>query len=157
MNDNELKKIVIYLVKQGLDAIKNNTRENKATIDYVSIFSKNKNEFKKLELTARKMGIEVDKKNIKTGKTFLLNTPIATPAGELSLIKIRIPDATRLQRGAPDFKISNYAKFKKKYLPTSGNFTLMIRKNYEMIEIKGVDVLVYIPSKTAGERLKIKG
>jgi hypothetical protein len=29
----------------------------------------------------------------------------------------------------------------------------MIRKNYEMIEIKGTDVLVYIPNKTLRDNL----
>ena len=153
MNNEELKKIVTYLVKQGLDTIENNTDENQAVIDYVSIFSKDDNEFKNLELVAETMGVQVDKENIKTGKTYLLNEPIETPAGNLKLVKIRIPDATRPQRGAPDFKIQNYQQFKEKYLQSSGNFTLMTRKDYEMIEIKGVDVLVYIPNKTLGERM----
>jgi len=153
MNNEELKKIVTYLVKQGLDTIENNTDENQAVIDYVSIFSKDDNEFKNLELVAETMGVQVDKENIKTGKTYLLNEPIETPAGNLKLVKIRIPDATRPQRGAPDFKIQNYQQFKEKYLQSSGNFTLMTRKDYEMIEIKGVDVLVYVPSKTLGERM----
>jgi hypothetical protein len=153
MKIEELKKIVTYLVKQGLDAIKNNTDENQAIIDYVSIFSKDDDEFKNLELVAETMGVQVDKENIKTGKTYLLNEPIKTAAGELKLLKIRIPDATRPQRGAPDFKIPDYVLFKEKYLQTSGNFTLMTRKDYEMIEIKGVDVLVYVPSKTLSERM----
>ena len=112
-----------------------------------------KNEFKNLELVAETMGKEVDKETAKTGKTFLLNEPLDTSAGILSLIKIRNPDATRPQRGAPDFKIQNYQQFKDKYLQSSGNFTLMTRKDYEMIEIKGVDVLVYLPDKTLGERM----
>ena len=153
MNKNELEKIVNYIVEQGLFAIKSNTDEQEAIIDYVAIFSKDENEFKNLELVAETMGKEVDKETAKTGKTFLLNEPLNTPAGILSLIKIRKPDATRPQRGAPDFKIKNYQLFKNKYLQSSGNFTLMTRKDYEMIEIKGVDVLVYIPNKTLSERM----
>lgn len=153
MKNEGLEKIITYLVRQGLDTIKNNTDEDQVAIDYVSIFSKDDDEFKNLELVAETMGVQVDKENIKTGKTFLLDKSIETSAGELKLVKIRIPDATRTQRGAPDFKIPNYMQFKEKYLQTSGNFTLMTRKDYEMIEIKGVDVLVYVPSKTLSERM----
>jgi hypothetical protein len=32
---------------------------------------------------------------------------------------------------------------------------LMIRKDYEMLELKGNDVLVYFPSKSFDERQKI--
>jgi len=154
MNKNDLEKIVIYLIEQGLETLKRFTDEKNPTIDYVAIFSKDENEFKNLELVAENMGHEVDKETARTGRTFLLDQSLNTSAGVLSLIKIRKPDDTRPQRGAPDFKIQNYPQFKEKYLGSNGNFTLMPKKNYEMIEIKGVDVLVYIPDKTLGERMK---
>ena len=152
MDKNEFEKIANYIIEQGLSTLKN-ADENNAVIDYVAIFSKDENEFKNLELVAETLGEEVDKENAKTGRAFLLNEPLKTSAGNLSLIKVRIPDATRPQRGAPDFKIQNYQQFKEKNLQSSGNFTLMTRKDYEMIEIKGVDVLVYVPSKTLSERM----
>jgi hypothetical protein len=102
------------------------------------------------------MGEEVDQATALTGKTYLLDQPLTTPAGVLHLLKIRKPDDTRPQRGAPDFKIQNYAQFKEKYLRSSGSFTLMLKKDYEMIELKGVDVLVYLPDKTLGERMRKK-
>ena len=40
MDKNELKKIVNYIVEQGLFALKD-TNEKNAIIDYVAIFSKN--------------------------------------------------------------------------------------------------------------------
>ena len=104
-------------------------------------------------LVAETLGEEIDKETAKTGRTFLLNEAMETSAGKLSLIKVRLPDPARPQRGAPDFKITNYEQFKEIYLQSSGNFTLMIRKDYEMIEIKGIDVLIYIPSKTVSERM----
>lgn len=147
-----MEKILNYIIAQGLLVLKQ-TDEKNAVVDYAAIFSKDEDEFKNLELVAEAMGVEVDKETVKTGRTFLLKQPLDTPAGKLSLIKIRKPDATRSQRGAPDFKIQNYQQFKDKYLQSSGNFTLMTRKDYEMIEIKGIDVLVYIPNKTLGERM----
>jgi hypothetical protein len=155
MDKNEFEKIINYIIEQGREALKN-TDGKEAAIDYVAIFSKDDQEFNSLILITETLGEEIDKETAKTGKTFLLNEPMETSAGSLSLIKVRLPDATRPQRGAPDFKIQNYIQFKDKYLQSSGDFTLMIRKDYEMIEIKGVDVLVYIPNKTVSERTQEK-
>ena len=156
MEKAELEKIINYIIEQGALAIKSNTdEEQQIAIDYVAIFSKNEDEFKKLEAVVESIGKEIDKETARTGKTFLLSEPLKSPVGPLFLIKIRKPDNTRPQRGAPDFRVKNYQEFKDKYLQSSGNFTLMIRKDYEMIEIKGIDVLVYIPSKTLSERINL--
>jgi hemerythrin superfamily protein len=76
----ELEIIINYIVDHGITTIKNNFNSEKAVIDYVAIFSKNKNEFKKLLSIIKTIGKEVDKKNTKTGKTFLLNKPLKTKA-----------------------------------------------------------------------------
>ncbi len=156
MDKQGLENILGYIVKQGLETIETNTENVEATIDYVAIFTKNKSEFESLNTIAQSMGNEVDIETARTGNTYSLHEPIKTSAGLLKLIKIRFPDPTRPQRGAPDFKILNYQEFKSKYLKKGGNFTLMLKEKYEMVEIKGIDVLVYIPDNTLGERLKIK-
>lgn len=153
MDKNKFEEIVNYVAEQGLSTLKKIGEENVA-IDYLAIFAKDDNEYRELESIAENLGSDIDKENHKTGRTFLLNEPMKTPAGKLTSVKVRMPDATRPQRGAPDFKVQNYQQFKDKYLQSSGNFTLMVRKDYEMIEIKGVDVLVYVPSKTLGERIQ---
>lgn len=152
MNKKEFEKIINYIARQGL-VVFENTDEKNPEIDYLAIFSKNEDEYMQMERIVENLGEEMDKENHKTGRTFLLYEPMKTPAGIMTSIKVRLPDATRPQRGAPDFRVKNYQQFKEKYLQSSGNFTLMVRKDYEMIEIKGVDVLVYIPSKTLGERI----
>ena len=152
MNKQDLENIVRYLVKQAIEAIENNTDEKNLPVDYVAIFSKDEQEFNNLELLVRPLGREIDKKTAKTGFTFLLNDPLKTPAGLVKLIKIRKPDPTRPQRGAPDFRVKKYDDFKSKYLQKSGDFTLMVRKDFEMIELKGVDVLVYFPNKPLGSK-----
>jgi len=68
-----------------------------------------------------------------TGPLFHIQ-PLETIAGKLQLLKIRKPDVTRPELGDADFTISNYAEFKKKYLSQKG-FNLIIRKNFEMIEL----------------------
>lgn len=154
MDKKELVSIVNYIINQGLKAIKENTKGIDVIIDYVAICSRDEDEFTGLRRTTQSFGKEVDTGTAKTGHTFLLDKPIITTVGPLRLVKIRKPDPTRPQRGAPDFKVKNYKQFKDKYLRSSGNFTLMLRKDYEMVEIKGVNVLVYIPNKTLSERLK---
>ncbi|MDP2631025.1 MAG: hypothetical protein Q8P56_06510, partial [Candidatus Uhrbacteria bacterium] len=146
--------LVRYIVQRGMDAIHDTMGEQDATLDYLAIFAKDDTEYSDIERYLESLGEEVDKALGKTGRTFILNREIQTLAGPLFAIKIRKPDPTRPQRGAPDFRVKNYSELKDKFLSSSGNFTLMVRKEYEMMEIKGVDVLVYIPSKSFDERLK---
>lgn len=132
-----------------------NTEGVGATVDYVSVFAKDEKEFNDLNNLLQTLGKEVDLENTKTGHTYSLHEPLLTPAGSLKFIKVRKPDKVRPQRGAPDFKIKNYQEFKDKYIRSSGNFTLMLRKDYEMMEIKGIDVYVYIPNKLFLERVEL--
>jgi len=155
MTSKKLQGIVDYIVTRGLLAIKENAKGERAKLDYLAIFSRSSSEYRELMQTISKLGVEVDKKTNPTGHTFLLKAPLNTSAGSLPLLKIRKPDPTRPQRGAPDFKVANYKSFKKKYLVNGNNFTLMIRSGYEMMELKGKDVLVYFPNETLGDRIKI--
>jgi hypothetical protein len=148
MKREGIEQIVDYLVRHALEALDRRAEHFGAELDYVAIFSKDDQEFDELVLCVEKLGTEVDYQMRKTGVTFHLAQPIMTEFGDLKLLKIRKPDPTRPQRGAPDFVIQNYDEFKQKYLYTSGNFTLMFHTHTEMIELKGVDVLVYLKSRS---------
>jgi hypothetical protein len=148
----KFNKIINYIAERGIEAVNANTDEFPVTIDYLSIFAKDEAEYQDLIEYTRELGKATDEKLAKTGKTIILKSPIETEAGLLKVIKIRKPDATRPQRGAPDFRVDDYQEFKSKYIMANGNFTLMLRADYEMIELKGVDVLVYFPSKLFDER-----
>jgi hypothetical protein len=152
MHHWKFNRIIKYIVEQGIEAVNANTDEFPVTIDYLAIFAKDEAEYQDLIEYTRELGKAVDLKKTKTGKTILLKSPIETEAGLLKVLKIRKPDATRPQRGAPDFRVGDYHEFKNKYIMANGNFTLMLRADYEMIELKGVDVLVYFPSKLFDER-----
>ncbi len=148
MTKQELEDIVNYIIDQGIKAINDNIDEKNLVIDYMGIFSKDDEEFTEMERLLSTMGKPGDKGSTKSGSTFLLDEPIKTAAGPLKVLKARRPDPTRPQRGAPDFKVNNYKIFKDKYFNgKNSNFTLMVRPEYEMLELKGVDVLVYFPSK----------
>lgn len=157
MNKEDLNKIIQYIVDQGVDAIRTHTNETDFVIDYLAIFSKSKGEYHDFLKIVKTLGTEVDPAKNSTGFTFSLHDPIPTNAGMLKFLKIRKPDPTRPQRGGPDFKINDYEAFKTSYMKKSGNFALIPRKGFEMIEIKGIDVLVYIPNKLTTERLKRPG
>ena len=154
MTKQDLEKIVNYIVNQGLQAISENTEKKDLPVDYMGIFSKDDTEFTDMERLASTLGKPGDKTATKSGSTFLLDKPLNTPAGPLKVLKIRKPDPTRPQRGAPDFQVKDYLSFKEKYFSSgqNSNFSLMSRKKYEMLELKGIDVLVYFPSKSFDER-----
>lgn len=152
MTKQDLGKIVNYIVDQALRAVRENTHEKDLPVDYMGIFSKDGTEFTDLVRLVSTLGKLTDKTATQSGSTFLLNEPLNTPAGPLKALKVREPDPTRPQRGAPDFQVTDYESFKKKYLSGGHNFALVVRKDYEMLELKGVDVLVYFPSKSFDER-----
>lgn len=152
MTKEELEKIVNYIVDQGLLAIRENTSEKDLPVDYMGIFCQNDKEFTEMDNLVKTLGVLGDKTATSTGNTYILNVPINTNAGPLKVLKVRKPDATRPQRGAPDFRVNDYQSFKEKYLSSGHNFSLIAREVYEMIELKGIDVLVYFPSKHFDQR-----
>jgi len=154
MDTHEVVTIVRNIVAQGLKAIKENTDERNPQLDYLGIFAKNDTEYTELERMVSTLGKPGNATATRSGSTFVLDTPLETPAGPLNVLKVRKPDPTRPQRGAPDFRVNDYASFKERYTSTgeNSNFTLMVRKDYEMLELKGTDVLVYFPNKSYDER-----
>lgn len=123
--------IVNQIVSDSQKVIAKNLNDEKLDLDYVAIFSQSESEFDNLMSKIKHLGTVAE--DTKTGQTFLLKTPISTPVGPLSLIKIRIPDSTRTQRGDTDFR-SDFNLLKNKYqnLP---NFKLIDRGEYQMLEL----------------------
>ena len=152
MTKTDLEEIVNYVVNQGIQAIRANTDEIALPLDYMGIFTKNYAEFTEIDSLLKTLGTPGDKTATSTGATYLLSEPIKTPAGPLKVLKVRNPDPTRPQRGAPDFRVDDYAAFKDKYLSRGNDFSLIVRPEYEMMELKGIDVLAYFPSRSFDER-----
>ena len=101
-------------------------------------------EYLELIKQASNIGKIVDE--TKTGPVFKFKIPFQTITGKAKVLKIRIPDKTRPERGDVDFN-TNYESFKKKYL-SNKNFSLIKRERFEMLELKdsSFDVLVYFSS-----------
>lgn len=154
MTREQVEEIVCFLADRGVETIEKHAEGSGAIVDYVAIFARDQKEFEQMLACISPLGDEVDATMRKTGRTLKLHEPIQTNEGPVTFLKIRKPDPTRLQRGAPDFVIKDYAAFKEKYLRTSGDFTLMFHINSEMIELKGVEVLVYIKDQPFADVIK---
>jgi hypothetical protein len=144
MNQNDFKKMIQLIVKQAINLKDQHVDEKNAPLSYVCIFSQRNDEYSELVKMAKELGKIIEE--TPTGLLFQIS-PMQTPAGVLQLLKIRVPDSTRPERGDADFSISNYSSFKTKYLSQQG-FKLIKRKNYEMIELVDANypVRVYFPN-----------
>ena len=153
METEDLKKLVKSIVENAT-ALKNNHIEYKNTpINYVCIFSQSKEEYEKLLEATRKIGKVIQE--TPSGLLFHIE-PLQTVSGVLKLLKIRIYDSTRPERGDADFTISNFPEFEKKYLSKPG-FKIMNKPDFYMIELmdSDFDVRVYFSNPPLDEQLKI--
>ncbi len=154
MKTEDLQIIVQEIVERACALKNRHTDERDVRVNYACIFSQNKEEYEKLIETAKNIGTVI--KQTSTGLLFHTR-PIETVSGKLKLLKIRLPDSTRPEKGDADFTVSDYPDFKKKHLPKKG-FRLIKREDFEMIELmdSGFGVRAYFSYPPLDEQLKIK-
>ena len=151
MTTDDFNKIVQYIIERCAD-LKNKYVNEDIQIDYICIFSQSQDEYSELLKHASSFGKVID--NTSTGPVFKFNSFPSTILGKPKVLKIRIPDKTRSERGDVDFT-TNYEEFKRKYLDNN-RFNLIKREKFEMLELRDekFDVLVYFssvpPSKILG-------
>lgn len=140
-NKMNVTELVKDIVKKAQTLKDQHTNERSASVNYACIFSQDEDEYQELMRIAEIMGKII--KTTQSGNLYKIN-PIETSAGRLKLLKIRMPDVTRPERGDADFTVSNYPEFKTKYLSKEG-FKLIERPDMEMIELidPDFDVRVY--------------
>jgi len=131
MDEQGLKVLVKDIVKQACELKNKHTSEVNALVNYAAIFSQSKEEFEELLILVKKIGKVV--KETTTGPLFNIEK-LDTVSGKLQLLKIRMPDKTRLEKGDADFTVSDYTSFKESNLSRVG-FKLIKRENFEMIEL----------------------
>ena len=154
MHTEELKNKIKNIVKQAT-LLKNKHINNKnAPVNYACIFSQSKDEYEELLEAARKIGQVI--KETPTGPLFQIK-PLKTVSGDLKLLKIRIPDPTRLELGDADFTISDFPQFEKRYLSKPG-FKIMEKPDFYMIELVDPDfnVRAYFSNPPLDKQLNIK-
>ena len=132
MTTEKLQEMMQIIVKQASELRNKHTAEKGAQVNYSAIFSQNQNEYEVLVSQAIQMGrIILD---TPTGPVFQIS-PVNTAAGLLKLLKIRISDKTRPERGDADFTVKDYSAFKKTYLSQDGFKLIKKREDFEMIEL----------------------
>lgn len=126
--------MIIEIVKQAAKLKDTHTSETTAPVNYACIFSQSQEEYDSFVASANEIGKVIE--DTPSGPLFKID-PLYTSSGILRLLKIRVTDATRPERGDADFTVSDYPTFKRKYLAQPG-FKLIKKDNFEMIEIMGI-------------------
>ena len=131
MDVKNLRQFVQEIVKRANNLKDKHTSEKNASANYACVFCQSDEQYDNLVALAQEIGKVVEE--TPTGPLFHIQ-PLNTIAGNLQLLKIRKPDVARPELGDTDFTITNYPEFKRKYLSQKG-FSLIVRKNFEMIEL----------------------
>lgn len=141
MTTLELQIMVQDIVK-GAVALKNkHTDQINAPVNYACVFTHSQKEYELLKNVAGQMGTVLEETD--KGPLFHI-TPLHTVAGDLKILKIRMPFDDRPERGDADFTVHDYENFKKTYLFQPG-FSLIHKPSFEMVELLDpeFDVLAY--------------
>lgn len=153
MDAENLKQFVQEIVKKANSLKDNHTSEKETPVNYACVFCQNDEQYRSLVDIAQKIGSVIEE--TPTGPLFQIQ-PLHTIAGDLQLLKIRKPDKTRPELGDADFTVLDYPEFKKKNLTRKG-FKLIVRENFEMIELADpeFDVRAYFSSTPMDKQLGI--
>ncbi len=151
MDTDTLKQLVRNIVSQASALKDKYTTELNAPVNYACIFAQSDGEYKELTEAVQAIGQVV--KQTDSGLLYHI-ADLKTVAGILRILKIRIPDPTRPERGDADFTVSDYSSFKKEYLSRPG-FKLITRPDMEMIELmeQNCTVRVYFSYPTVEQQL----
>ena len=145
MTIDKFKNHIIDIVEQAKNLKNKYTDELSAPVNYACIFCQNDDELIMFGNLIQTFGTRV--KDTPTGILYKI-TPLMTPAGNLHLVKIRIPDPTRIELGDADFTVNDYLNFKKE-VSDKPNFKVIKRPDLEMIELTedGSKVRVYFSDR----------
>lgn len=131
MDTKALKQLAQDIVGQAKALKDRHTSEVGAPVNYVCIFAQSTAEYQELTEAVRTIGPAV--KETDSGLLYHI-TDLKTVAGVLRILKIRVPDHTKPERGDADFTVSDYQSFKRAHLSRQG-FKLITRPDMEMIEL----------------------
>jgi len=122
---------VKYIVEQANILKDKHADKKNAKVNYACIFSQSTDEYENLLTITKQIGNII--KETPTGPLFHIK-PIETAAGNLQLLKIRLPDSTRPELGDADFTVENFSDFENTNLQKTG-FKIIKKENFYMIEL----------------------
>ncbi len=141
------RKYIEKIIKKIIDSYNNKLIleiDPNIAIDFIDIFPISHAERKKIELNIKENSKIIEKDN--KGEFYLLNDPISTIYGELRVIKLRIFDENKKERGTIDFKCNDYNSIKE-IIKDRENVYIIHREWDELIEIPIQDNYIYISNK----------
>ena len=134
-----LKEIIeknLYRIENDLLQI-----EGLQSIDFIDIFPTSEEHKKQLDNEISKISKLL--KETERGNVYLLNTPLKTKYGKLSLFKVRFYDKTRLNwEAAADFVVKD-RKILEDKVGKDSRLKYIVRPDWDAIEFKTKDTLVY--------------
>lgn len=109
-------------------------------ISYLTIFSESEKDFQNLRSEMQQAGEESEANN---GYKYKLNSPINYSGERIDLIRIRKPDVHRKEIGCADliYKKEDYEKLRA--IALEKGFDVIVRKDYEMIELSDFKINAY--------------
>lgn len=144
------------IIKRNLRRIENDLSEIEGleSIDFIDIFPTNKEHRIQLDEEAIKLSKLI--KETERGNIYLLNTPIETKYGNLSLFKVRYYDESRLNwEAAADFVVKDRNILMQK-VGNDSRFTYTVRPDWDAIEFKTDNTLIYFLNPLASEVYLLK-
>ena len=137
--------IALRYILESIDSLSAEVCGSPLPASYVTVFAHYPEEYEGIVQIFKKLGVSEEANN---GIKVALGFPLAD-GSLVTSVRVRKPDPYRMQVGCGDFYVSDYAKFKEKYLGRSDHVRLIERPEYEMIEFfdPDVDVLGYVVSK----------
>ena len=143
--------MVKEIIEKILKRIENDLKEIEGLqkIDFIDIFPTSENHKIMLDEEISKISKRV--KKTERGNVYFLNQPIETKYGKLEYIKIRIFDETRLNwEAAADFVVENRDVLKNK-VGKDNRYSYIKRQEWDAVEFKTKDTLIYFLNPLASE------
>lgn len=144
-------KMLEEIIKKNLNRIEKDLREidGLQCIDFIDVFPTS--ETHKIQLDDEISKISLLLQKTERGNVYLLNNPIETKYGMLKYIKIRIFDESRLNwEAAADFIVKDRDLLMKK-VGKDTRFSYIKRTEWDAIEFKTDDTLIYFLNPLASE------
>ncbi len=143
---------MIYdIINKNLERIENDLKEIEGlrNIDFIDIFPIS--EEHKLQLDDEMSTIATLKVKTERGNVYTLNNPVETKYGKLKWIKIRYFDESRLNwEAAADFVVENRNILLNR-VNNDDRFTYIKREDWDAIEFKTNNTLIYFLNPLASE------
>ena len=139
------------IIHKNLKRIESDLEEIKEiqNIDFIDIFPISEEHRELLDNEAMKLGKIVEK--TQRGNVYLLNKPLTTKYGKLSLFKVRFYDETRLNwEAAADFVVKD-RKILEDKVGKDYRFKYIVRPDWDAIEFKTKDTLIYFLNPLASK------